>query len=214
MTNPTSKHNFIQEFDQHGVKVPPDFFDRGEEILIEHFEKVMVGLKSENRYSYSMIELGSNQAYYACLFNAVLREERTKTVLVEPYDPFMLRSVRHFEINNFQAHFDKRSIGDTWEAWQKYKFQHGEVTVDQLMEEYEIERLTVLHSDIDGSELKMLYGASNALKNKLIDHLFILTHSEELHYDCIFELRKYDYEIVYQTDQTIVGTDRLIIAKA
>lgn len=213
MSNYTSRYNFIQEVDQHGNPVPSDFFDQGEELGIKAFENIVLQLKHKPE-PHVMIELGSNQAYYACLFNAMLREYQTKTILLEPYDEFMLRSKRHFEINGFEAIFDNRSIGDTWESWKKHKFTNGEVTVDQLLKENGLDYVSILHSDIDGSEAKMLAGAVNSLKHKKIHWIFLLTHGYEMHYDCMYELRVHDYEIIVNYDKGQVGTDGLIIAKA
>jgi hypothetical protein len=46
-----------------------------------------------------MIELGSNQAYYSVLFRSMLRHHgiQGKSLMVEPYDQFMPRSLRHIE---------------------------------------------------------------------------------------------------------------------
>jgi hypothetical protein len=213
MSNYTARYDFIQEVDQHGNAVPSDFYDQGEALGIDAFERIVLELRGKSE-PHVMIELGSNQAYYSCLFNAMLRDYETKTILVEPYDEFMLRSKRHFEINGFEASYDNRSIGDTWESWRKYKFTNGEVTVDQLLEEHGLDYVSVLHADIDGSEAKMLAGAVKSLKRKKIHWLFILTHGYEMHYDCMYELRVHDYEIVLNYDKGQVGTDGLIIAKA
>ena len=53
----------------------------------------------------------------------------------------------------------------------------------------------LLHSDIQGYELEMLSGASNSLAAGKINYIFISTHSDELHEQCINEISKYNYEI-------------------
>jgi hypothetical protein len=209
----TRRYGFIQEVDQHGNQVDPYFYDRGEELGINAFERIVLNLRDKPE-PHVMIELGSNQAYYSCLFNAILRDYETKTILVEPYDKFMPRSKRHFEINGFEASFDNRSIGDTWECWQKYKFTNGEVTVDQLLEEHGLDYVSMLHADIDGSEEKMISGANKSLSQKKIHWLFILTHGQEIHSNCMNEIIDHNYEIVIHYEGGQVGTDGLIIAKA
>ena len=53
-------------------QVDDNFYDASEEIVISHFEQNCIDLQKQNKKEYSMIELGSNQAYYSCLFKAIL----------------------------------------------------------------------------------------------------------------------------------------------
>ncbi len=48
--------------------------------------------------------------------------------------------------------------------------------VDTLMEEFGIRRLAFLKLDVEGSELRALRGAANALRNRAIDHIMVETY--------------------------------------
>jgi hypothetical protein len=73
----------------------------------------------------------------------------------------------------------------------------------------------VLHSDIQGYELKMLNGAREMFSRKDIDYVFISTHSVELHRHCIEQLVAFGYDILCSVDipETYSG-DGLIVAKS
>lgn len=219
-----TRYRFQVEVDQHGREVPPTYFDPEEQALISLFEetvrqeieKVRIGTKTNNS-ELSMAELGSNQAYYSLLFRSMLREHGIpgRSLMVEPYDPFMTRSVRHMELNGFVQGtvFDRRSIGGEWKAWNGYKFEHGTVSVDGLMQEHGLPHLHVLHADIDGSELIMLEGAKRALTSASISHLFVLTHGSDLHSQCremMLESHGERYELAVDEDNGSHGTDGLL----
>jgi hypothetical protein len=218
-TDFNTRYRFSIEVDQHGRQVPPTYFDRGEQKLISLFEETVIQeIEKTKTQELTMIELGSNQAYYSVLFRSMLRHHgiQGRSLMVEPYDQFMPRSLRHIEINEFDnCFFDRRSIGGEWKAWQNYQFTNGEATVDQLMSEYEMSHVNVLHSDIDGSEIIMLEGAQEALKARKISHIFILTHGPDLHQGCLDMLSQHDknYDTIVSEDNGQHGTDGLIYAR-
>ncbi len=60
----------------------------------------------------------------------------------------------------------------------------------------------------------MLKGAADALANHKIGYAFISTHSNELHQQCIDELRKYGYVVVADANlDESFATDGVIVAK-
>jgi len=212
MQSITQKYGFKVKYDQFGRSVDEHFYDASELILIERFENIVNELKDKNLEKYSIIELGSNQAYYSLLFRSILKDKEVKTILVEPHDPYMIRGVQHFEMNQYEGHFVNKSIGGKWIAHNS-SFDKPVTSVDELIQEYDIELLSVLHSDIDGSEISMLEGSHWALLNKKIDYAFILTHGLETHLECLEIISKYDYEIILDHREKNVGSDRLIIIK-
>jgi hypothetical protein len=211
--NITKKHGFKVKYDQFGRDVEEDFYDKDEWLLIEAFEKYVLNLKETKRNKFTMIELGSNQAYYSMLFKAILKEYDTTNIMVEPTDEYMERGKHHFNINSYDGIFINKCIGKRWIA-HSYDFQKQETSVDQLIEDYNIEKLDVLHSDIDGAEFTMLEGAYESLKNKKIEYAFILTHSLKLHEDCLKFVLQFDYDVLVDHREDSVGADRLIIIKS
>jgi len=74
--------------------------------------------------------------------------------------------------------------------------------------------LNILHSDIQGFEVDMLKGAREMLSNRKVDLIFISTHSNEVHADCIELLEAQDYVILASADlDNTFSVDGLIVAK-
>jgi hypothetical protein len=211
--NITEKYGFKMFVNQFGAVIPENFYDESEIILIEAFEKCILDLKNKNKNLYTMIELGSNQAYYSMLFKAILKGQDTLNLMIEPTDEYMARGKHHFSINNYDGIFINKCIGKRWIA-HSYDFEKKETSVDKLIEDYKIEKLDVLHSDIDGAEFTMLEGATESLKNKKIEYAFILTHYLGMHEECLKFITQFDYDILLDHREETVGGDRLIIIKS
>ena len=74
-----------------------------------------------------------------------------------------------------------------------------------------MDELSVLHSDIDGSEINMLHGCERSFLNKKIKYAFILTHGLKTHLECLDIISKYDYNILLDHRENNIGNDSLII---
>jgi hypothetical protein len=138
----------------------------------------------------SMVELGAYWAYYSLWFQQAIPNART--IMVEPKLSHLNYGKRHFKINKFKGEFLQAGIGG--ESSQNSEFRV--VTIDELFKFYSLDKLTILHSDIQGYELEMLHGAKTAIENFAIDLFFISTHSDELHDGCLEFLRNSGYEIL------------------
>ena len=88
------------------------------------------------------------------------------------------------------------------------------ITVDSFCHDQDIKHLDILHADIQGFELDMLMGAKEMLSQKKIDYIFISTHSNELHEQCLEILGHNQYAILASAnlDETY-SYDGLIVAK-
>jgi hypothetical protein len=157
----------------------------------------------------SMVELGSYWAYYSLWFQKVV--PNAKSFMVEPKLSHLNYGKRHFKINCFSGEFLQAGVGKT----SSYDENLRIVTVDELMALYNLNRLTILHSDIQGYELEMLQGAEKALANKSIDFFFISTHSDQLHQDCMRFLQGHEYKILdqYRIDESW-NPDGLVVAQS
>jgi hypothetical protein len=171
----------------------------------------------------TMMELGSYWAFYSLWFNAKVKD--AKCIMIEP-DPHKMNFGKlNFTLNGFNGRFKLGFIDGHTDLKPNIPF----FNVDHLMKEFNVDFLDLLHSDIQGYELNMLKGANTALTNKKIGYAFISTHSNELHQNCIDELKKHGYIIVcdanldesYATDGVIVaklpgtaGPDSITISKA
>ena len=156
-----------------------------------------------------MMELGSFWAFYSMWFASVVKNARC--VMIEP-DPHKINFGKlNFKLNNLKGVFDLGFISDH----DQLKTSIPTYSVDYLVKKHSIEFLDVLHSDIQGYELKMLHGASTVLKNKKIGLLFISTHSNPLHSDCEQFLKKIGYTIICSANLTeTYSWDGLIVAQS
>ena len=135
----------------------------------------------------TMIELGAYWGFYSMWFVSAIAE--AKAYVLEPDQKNLEVCRRNFRENNLAAEFSNRSIG-------QFDPDVSVVTVDDLMAEHALASVQVLHADIQGAELEMLEGSANSLANGMIDNMFISTHSEELHQNCIKKLKQHDFDIL------------------
>ncbi len=83
------------------------------------------------------------------------------------------------------------------------------------MKENKIEFIDILHSDIQGAEVDMLLGATQALMNRKIHYICLSTHSDELHRDCLKIIQEHNFEILCEADLThAMHVDGFLIARA
>ena len=73
----------------------------------------------------------------------------------------------------------------------------------------------MLHSDIQGFEYDMLLGATKTITHKKIGYIFISTHGNKVHNDCLDFLKLNDFKILCSADdQETYSVDGLIVAKS
>lgn len=113
-----------------------------------------------------MLELGAYWGHYSMWLKRVFPE--AVTYLVEPIEDNLDAGRRNFERNGYQGIFIRDKVG------------RGAFGVDAFLNDIGLERLDILHCDIQGFEQEMVEGAVGAFKNRKIDYAFVSTHSEEL----------------------------------
>ncbi len=157
----------------------------------------------------TMMELGSFWSFYSMWFASWI--EGARAFMIEP-DPHKMNFGKlNFKLNNLKGVFDLGFISDETNL----KKSIPTYSVDYLMDKHRIGFLDLLHSDIQGYELKMLHGAASALKEKKVGFVFISTHSNQLHYDCINQLKSFGYTIICSADlDETYSWDGLIVAQA
>lgn len=156
-----------------------------------------------------MLELGSFWAFYSLWFHAVV--PGAVNYMIEPELRNLSYGRTNFEINGF------RDRADFTHAFiDKHSGMMDGVSVvciDDFCAAKGIEHLAILHSDIQGFEHAMLLGAKRMLGDHRVDYVFISTHSNDLHRQCIETLNHYGYRIVsdanldeaYQADGVILA---------
>jgi len=156
----------------------------------------------------TMMELGSYWAFYSLWF--VSRVKDAKCMMIEP-DPHKMNFGKlNFKLNGRTGRFRIGFIDGFTDTTQSIPT----FNVDYLMNEFKVDFLDILHSDIQSYELKMLKGAAKALGDHKIGYAFISTHSNELHQQCIDELKSHGYIIVADANlDESYATDGVIVAK-
>ena len=156
----------------------------------------------------SMMELGSYWAFYSMWFASQV--PHANCLMIEP-DPHKMNFGKlNFKLNQLAGTFDLGFITHQTDLRPNIPYY----SVDFLMTKHGITHLSILHSDIQGYELKMLEGCEVALQQQEIDYIFVSTHSKELHTGCIAKLESHGYKIVCQANlDESFSVDGLIVAK-
>jgi len=186
--------NTVLLYRNHGVHEPQE-----EKV----FEEIIRLLSPQS----VMLELGSFWGFYSMSFQQQVANGIN--YLIEPDPHALLSGKNNFRLNNLKGNFFNYYVSDT--------IVGGKVpttTIDSFLRTNKIQRLNILHSDIQGFELKMLLGASQYLKEGKIDYIFISTHSNELHNECKNYLQGFEYQILCDADlDETFSWDGLIVAK-
>jgi len=230
--SPNIRYNFKVTHDQFGRYVPSHFHDESEIVVIKQFEKYMLEMvKCYPSSSYTMIELGSNQAYYSLMFHSILKKlgHNPVNILIEAQQENLQRGVKHFELNNFAAESRLYSIGTEQKAIDAlatgFKDKAAEFcsqyvsnwrTLVDIFEEFGLDSIDVLHCDIDLCEGVMFETSKELFEQKKIKYIFLSTHGEVLHKFSLKFLEDCGYDILLNHDSRFppVGGDTVVIARA
>jgi hypothetical protein len=156
----------------------------------------------------TMIELGSFWGFYSLWFNKKIKASRN--YLIEPNIHSFYSGINNFKLNNQKGYFYNYFISDI----SSKSTSPSTVNIDDFVQENNIDFINILHSDIQGYELKMLHGAIKTIQNNLIDFIFISTHSNSLHKDCIDFLLTNEYKILVSVNiDESYSWDGIIVAR-
>lgn len=115
-----------------------------------------------------MIEVGAWWSFYSLWFNKEV--VNASNYMIEPIPDFLEEGKRNFSLNN--------AIGDFTLSFIET------LPLDEFIKTKDLQYIDILHADIQGSELIMLDGMTTILKNRLVNYIFISTHSQNLHIEC------------------------------
>jgi hypothetical protein len=152
-------------------------------------ERVFQEVLRRLRPGSTMLELGSFWAFYSLWFATTVPQSRNW--LVEPHPGNLRKGLENFRRN-------RATPAGSVQAFLGRADSPGHPpirSVDSLAAQFQIDHLTILHSDIQGFELEMLHGADRLLRAHAIDYLFISTHSQELHDACLGHLETLHYRL-------------------
>lgn len=157
----------------------------------------------------TMLELGAYWAFYSLWFAE--KVAHPQCFLVEPSTANLWSGKANFRHAGHLAVFVRAFVGA---SARRPIIGTPTITVDTFCRNRGIERLSILHSDVQGAEADMLRGAQTMLAAGRIDYPFISTHTDDLHRECIQLLSIHDYVIIACADmQETYSEDGLIVAK-
>jgi hypothetical protein len=145
------------------------------------FQEVIKSIKDPKP---SMLELGAYWSFYSMWF--LQQHPEGVCTMVEPNSQYMDFGRDNFNKNGLTGKFINDYVSPC------------AFSVDPFLENGR--RLSILHADIQGSEVDMLRGASKSLNRRAIDWVFISSHSDELHKNCIDILKTHNYRIIAEAD--------------
>lgn len=134
----------------------------------------------------SMLELGAYWAHYSMWFQQA--RPNGQNHLVEPEEKCLAVGQANFAKNGYTGRFTQAFVGQ------------GQFEVDTYLAEQGLDRLTILHSDIQGYEVEMLDGAQKTLSEQRADYLFISTHTQEIHAKVLERLNGFGYRVEVSAD--------------
>jgi FkbM family methyltransferase len=188
-------------------------------------EKVFYELSKHFTPGTAMIELGAYWAFYSLWFHKVV--PNAFNICCEPDSDNKLIGETNFKLNTFtNYHFIDAAAGST--DGERIDFvgqESGKVvtvpirTVDSVVAEYNIDKLEVLHMDVQGQEYEALLGAEQTIKEGKLRFVFISTHhylisrDPNIHARCIEFIKGLGAHIIAEHDvhESFSG-DGLIVA--
>lgn len=169
------------------------------------FEEVLKTLPENS----TMIELGAYWSFYSLWFNK--RIKKAKNFLIEPDKFNLLYGKNNFRINKAKGKFTNAYIGKVSE----FDHEIPILCIDDIVANNKISFIDILHSDIQGFEYDMLLGASRTINENKIRYIFISTHGNKVHYECLRFLEEHKFDILCSVDENdTYSVDGLIVARA
>lgn len=147
-----------------------------------------------------MVELGASWGFYSAWFKRL--HPASQVFLIEPKAAHLSVGPATFRLNNLQGNFVEGICGVA-----------GGLNLGVLAEQ-EINKISLLHVDIQGSAQMLLRGIRPLLAERKIRFLFISTHSQKIYEGCRDELASEDYRIVADAnfDSGTYSCDGVIVA--
>lgn len=157
----------------------------------------------------TMIELGAYWSFYSMWFHSCV--SNPTCFLIEPNLGHLRYGQENFSANGMQGAFTHAFVGKCSVASTKNNVPT--TCIDDFLQQKDILHVHLLHADIQGGELEMLHGAEKVLEQGRISYLFISTHSNKLHSDCIDFIESKDYSIYAEHNlNESYSMDGLIVA--
>jgi FkbM family methyltransferase len=165
----------------------------------------------------TMLEVGCFWAYYSLWFSH--GQPVRRNFLTEPVEWKRRLAELNFALNKksvtvdpYYVAYPGATLAQTTGAADESLCEAQPITVDDYLALKGIDRLAILHADIQGAELALLQGAPESLADHRIDYCFLSTHGEQ-HTACLALLEMAGYRIIAQHQpRERFSVDGLIVA--
>jgi hypothetical protein len=160
------------------------------------FQEVLKVIPSKAK----MIELGAYWGHYSMWLKKI--KPCSMVFLVEPDLNNLNVGKANFKRNGLDGVFINSFVGS------------GQFEIDEFIHKENINKIDILHCDIQGYEIEMLESSHSCLVNGVVDYIFISTHSQDLHNRVLEIIKKYNYriEISCGYDEETTSFDGFIFA--
>jgi len=148
-----------------------------------------------------MIELGSYWAYYSLMYKQ--RFPDADTYMMEPDKERLARGEVNFALNDMQG--TEFKVGG---------IREGGVNMTTFCSNRHINDIGILHSDIQGAEIRLLHENNEIFVKRMPKFVFISTHGQDTHTCCRNKLVELGYCIVADADcdNDTFSCDGLLVA--
>jgi hypothetical protein len=145
-----------------------------------------------------MIELGAYWGFYSMWF--AQKVTKARCLLVEPVGINLDLGRANFRLNGLDGEFVRAKVGaaSARPSWPSV----ATVCVDDLVAERGLERVDILHCDIQGFEGEMLKGAERTLSARKVRFAFISTHGDAVHAQCRAVLLAHGFDLIAEADMS------------
>ena len=132
----------------------------------------------------SMIELGGYWSYYSLWFLNAAGGRRA--IVVEPDPAHLAVGKVNAALNELQPEFLSGFVGQSPSPSQMFQTETSGVielpalTVSQIMADYEIDTLDILHCDAQGAEANVLESCTELFRNGRVRWVFVSTHALQI----------------------------------
>lgn len=155
-----------------------------------------------------MVELGAYWGFYSMWF--LQKIPNGTTYLYEPETENLEFGRANFKLNHLNGDFNQAFISSTVNL----EIHPPIINLAYIMQTKNLEHIDVLHCDIQGYEYELLSAGIDILSSGKIGYLFISTHSDELHSQCLQLIQNSSFEIIAEANlQETYSVDGIIVAK-
>lgn len=162
-----------------------------------------------------MVEVGSYWAYFSMWFQKNIN--CATNYLIEPVPVRRLLGEKNFLLNNMNGTFIPAHIGgnkNIFVDWNNQKFRSSRISIDQLIKQFEIPFIHIVHCNIQGKEYEMLQGMEQSIKAKKVGYVFVSSHGERYN-QCLKFFKNNNFHIIAEhTNLEGFAQDGLIVARA